>query len=216
MIVKSQSPELTIPELPITDYVLRHADRLGDKPAPVDGPTGRTLTYRQLRDGVRRVAAGLAKRGFRKGDVLAIYSPNLPEYSLAMMGAAALGGIVTTANPLYTPDELAKQLVDSGAKLLVTVPPFLDKAAEAAAKAGGIEEIFVFGDAPGARPFADHVALALTVAHQPQLRRLWHAQPLPGPDGRYTRARGHPEGSGPVVSTSQSTTSSIEPEVSRT
>jgi len=77
MIVKSQSPELTIPDVSITDYVLRHADRLGDKPALVDGPTGRTLTYRQLRDGVRRVAAGLAKRGFKKGDVLAIYSPNL-------------------------------------------------------------------------------------------------------------------------------------------
>ncbi len=68
----------------------------------------------------------------------------------------------------------------------------------------------------GARPFANHVALALTVAHQPQLRRLWHAQPLPGRDGGYTRARRHPDGSGPVVSTSQSTTSSIEPEVSRT
>ena len=135
MIVKSQSPDVTIPDVPITDYVLRHADRLGDKPALIDGPTGRTLTYRQLRDGVRRVAAGLAKRGFKKGDVLAIYSPNLPEYGLAMLGAASLGGIVTTANPLYTADELAKQLVDSGARLLVTVPPFLDKAKEAAAKA---------------------------------------------------------------------------------
>jgi acyl-CoA synthetase (AMP-forming)/AMP-acid ligase II len=154
MIVKSQSPEVTIPEVSITDYVLRHADRLGDKPALVDGPTGRTLTYRQLRDGVRRVAAGLAKRGFKKGDVLAIYSPNLPEYALAMLGAASVGAIVTTANPLYTADELAKQLVDSGARLLVTVAPFLDKAKEAAAKAGGIEDIFVFGDAAGARPFA--------------------------------------------------------------
>jgi acyl-CoA synthetase (AMP-forming)/AMP-acid ligase II len=100
------------------------------------------------------VAAGLAKRGFKKGDVLAIYSPNLPEYALAMLGAASLGGIVTTANPLYTADELAKQLVDSGARLLVTVPPFLDKAVEAA-KAGGIEDIFVFGAADGARPFAE-------------------------------------------------------------
>ena len=86
MIVKSQSPEVTIPEMPITDYVLRRAERLGDKPALVDGPTGRTLTYRQLADGVRRVAAGLAQRGFKKGDVLAIYSPNLPEYALAMLG----------------------------------------------------------------------------------------------------------------------------------
>src|SRR5262249_7372958 len=78
MIVKSTSPTVTIPEVPITDYVLRHAARLGDKPALVDGPTGRTITYRGLADGVRRVAAGLAKRGFKKGDVLAIYSPPHP------------------------------------------------------------------------------------------------------------------------------------------
>jgi len=52
---------------PITDYVLRHADRLGDKPAWSMGRPAATLTYRQLRDGVRRVAAGLAKRGFKKG-----------------------------------------------------------------------------------------------------------------------------------------------------
>jgi acyl-CoA synthetase (AMP-forming)/AMP-acid ligase II len=72
-----------------------------------------------------------------------------------MLGAASAGAIVTTANPLYTADELAKQLVDSGARLLVTVPPFLDKAVEAAARAGGIEDFFVFGDAAGARPFAE-------------------------------------------------------------
>jgi len=154
MTVKSSSPDVSIPDVSITDYVLRHAARLGDKPALVDGPTGRTITYRGLADGVRRVAAGLAKRGFKKGDVLAIYSPNLPEYGLALLGSAAIGGVTTTANPLYTADELAKQLADSGARLLVTVPPFLDRAREAAEKTG-IEEIFVFGSAEGARPFAE-------------------------------------------------------------
>ncbi len=154
MIVASSSPSVNVPEVPITEYVLRHAVRLADKPALVDGPTGRTLTYRQLADGIRRAAAGLARRGFAKGDVLAIYSPNLPEYAIALLGAASLGGISTTANPLYTADELAKQLQDSKARLLVTVPPFLDKAREAAAKSG-VEEIFVFGSAEGARPFAE-------------------------------------------------------------
>ena len=62
MIVKSQSPEVTIPEVSITDYVLRHADRLGDKPALVDGPTGRTLTYRQL-----RTAFDAWRRAWRSG-----------------------------------------------------------------------------------------------------------------------------------------------------
>src|SRR5437879_2854321 len=57
-------------------------------------------------------------------------------------------------NPLYTADELANQLRDYGARLMVTVPPFLEKAKEAAAKTG-IEEVFVFGTAEGARAFAD-------------------------------------------------------------
>jgi acyl-CoA synthetase (AMP-forming)/AMP-acid ligase II len=154
MTVKSTSPDVTIPDVSITEYVLRHAARLGDKPALVDGPTGRTLTYGQLAGGVRSAAAGLARRGFRKGDVLAIYSPNLPEYAVAFLAVAALGGVNTTANPLYTADELANQLRDSGARFLVTVPAVLDKAREAAARSG-VEEVFVFGGAEGATPFAD-------------------------------------------------------------
>jgi acyl-CoA synthetase (AMP-forming)/AMP-acid ligase II len=153
MIVKSKTADVNIPDVSITEYVLRHAARLGDKPALIDGPTGRTLTYRQLSDGVRRAAAGLAKRGFKKGDVFGIYSPNLPEYAVIFLAVASLGGINTTANPLYTADELAKQLADSRARFLVTVPMFLDKAKEAAKKSG-IEEVYVFGTADGATPFS--------------------------------------------------------------
>ncbi|HEY7870659.1 MAG TPA: AMP-binding protein, partial [Methylomirabilota bacterium] len=150
--MNSASPPVTIPDVTITDYVLRHAARLGDKPALIDAPTGRTLTYRGLADGARRVAAGLAGRGFGKGDVLAIYCPNLPEYAIVFLGVAMAGGVNTTVNPLYTADELANQLRDSKARLLVTVPPFLDKAREAAGKSG-VEEVFVIGQADGARPF---------------------------------------------------------------
>src|SRR6202022_2403971 len=150
----STSPNVTIPSVPITDYVLRHAARLGDKPALIDGPTGRPLTYRQLADGVRRTAAGLARRGFGKGQVFAIYCPNLPEYAVVFLGVAMAGGINTTVNPLYTADELAKQLEDSGARFLVTVPAFLDKAREAAAKSR-VEEVFVFGGARAPPPFTD-------------------------------------------------------------
>ena len=154
MIVKSSSPDVTIPDVSITDFVLRHAVRLGDKPALIDGPSGRTLTYHQLADSVKEAAAGLAKRGFKRGDVLAIYSPNVPEYAVIFLAVASLGGINTTANPLYTADELAKQLADSGARFLVTAAPFLDKAKAAAGKSA-VEEIFVFGSADGATPFSD-------------------------------------------------------------
>src|SRR5712664_176288 len=152
--MNSTSPPVTIPNVPITDYVLRHAARLGDKPALIDGPTGRTLSYRQLAEDARRTAAGLAQRGFGKGQVFAIYCPNLPEYAVVFLGVAMAGGINTTVNPLYTADELATQLNDSGARFLVTVPAFLEKAKAAAAKSK-VEEVFVFGAAEGARSFTD-------------------------------------------------------------
>jgi acyl-CoA synthetase (AMP-forming)/AMP-acid ligase II len=65
----------------------------------------------------------------------------------------SLGGVVTTANPLYKPDELVHQLADSGARALLTVPPFLEQARAAAAKAG-CEDLLVLGEGEGATPFA--------------------------------------------------------------
>jgi acyl-CoA synthetase (AMP-forming)/AMP-acid ligase II len=152
-IVLSPHPDVTIPDLPLHEYVLRDAMDRADQAALIDGPSGRTLTYGQLAGGVRRVAAGLAARGFAKGDVFAIYSPNLPEYALAFYGVSAAGGVNTTVSPLYTADELARQLGDSGARFLLTVPPFLDGALDAASRSG-VEEVFVLGEAEGATPFA--------------------------------------------------------------
>jgi acyl-CoA synthetase (AMP-forming)/AMP-acid ligase II len=118
MIFKSPYPDAVIPELSTTQYVLARAQALGDKPALIDGPSGRTITYEQLAQAVQRAAAGLAQRGLQKGDVFAIYSPNLPEYAVAFHAVASLGGIITTINPLYTADELAYQLNDAGAQYL--------------------------------------------------------------------------------------------------
>lgn len=154
MIFTSPYAPVTIPEQPLSTVVLAGAAQHGDKPALIDGPTGRTLTYRQVVEGVRRVAAGLAMRGFGQGMVCAIYSPNIPEYPIAFHAVASLGGISTTINPLYTVDELVYHLKDSGARYLITVPAFLDKAQEAATQVD-LAEIFVFGEAPGATPFAD-------------------------------------------------------------
>jgi acyl-CoA synthetase (AMP-forming)/AMP-acid ligase II len=164
MVITSTSPPVTIPKTSITEFVLRHAERLAAKPALIDGPSGRTLTYGALADGIRRAATALARRGFAKGDVFAIYSPNVPEYAIMFNAVASLGGVVTTVNPLYTAGELAKQLQDCRARLLVTVPPFLDKAREAAAQSG-IEDIYVFGTAEGARPFSELLDAPPTPPH---------------------------------------------------
>src|SRR5262245_194208 len=136
MIVKSPSPAIQIPESTVHDFVLRHATRLADKPAIIDGPTGRTLTYAQFADAVRRVATALHRRGFRKGDILAVYSHNVPEYGVVFNAVSLVGGIVTTANPLCTATELIKQLKDSRPRLMVTAGACVDKAKGADAAAG--------------------------------------------------------------------------------
>src|SRR5262245_39996607 len=112
MIFRSPFPDITIPDVSLTAFVLRHAERLADQPALIDAPTERRLTYGHLADGVRRTAAGLARRGFHKGDVAAIYSPNCLEYPIAFHGAVSLGGVVATINHLSTVDEVGYYLND--------------------------------------------------------------------------------------------------------
>src|SRR5436853_1602102 len=152
MIFRGPYPDVTIPEVSLSDFIFRSKSEFKDKPAIIDGPTGRSLTYGQLEDAVTRTAAGLAKRGFKKGDVFAILSANCPEYAIAFHAVAMLGGVNTTVNPLYTAEEAACQLTDSGAKLLVTAPQFLEKA-RAAAQRSAVHELFVFGEGDGATPF---------------------------------------------------------------
>lgn len=153
MIFTSPYNPVEIPEIALTPFVMQKAQEMGDEPALIDGTTGRTISYAQLVDSINKAAAGLHARGFEKGDVLGIYSPNLPEYAIVFHAVSMLGGVNTTINPLYTVDELTFQLNDAGAKFLVTIPMFLDKALEAAGKTG-VEEVFVFGEADGATPFS--------------------------------------------------------------
>lgn len=153
MIFRAPYSEVTIPDVSLTEFVFSRADELADKAALIEGTTGRVITFSQLLQSVRRVAASLTARGFRKGDVFGILSPNLPEFAIVFHGVAMIGGIVTPINPFYTDNEIAHQLEDAGARFLITVPQFMDKAREAAREAK-IEELFVIGEAEGATPFS--------------------------------------------------------------
>ena len=153
MIFTSRFPDVAIPDVPLVDYVFERADQFLDHVALIEGPTGRRITYRELQALVRRVASGLTARGFRRGDALCLFSPNIPEYAAVFFGVASLGGVNTTANPMYGAEELARQLRDSGARIVVTVPILADRALKAAELVGGAE-VIVFGEAPGCTPFA--------------------------------------------------------------
>jgi acyl-CoA synthetase (AMP-forming)/AMP-acid ligase II len=165
MIHRSPFPDVEVPDLPLTSYVLAGGGR-GDKPALIDGVSGQVLTYAGLAGAIRLLAGGLVAGGFAKGDVLALMAPNTPEYAVVFHAAAMAGGVVTTINPAYTEAEVRNQLQDCGARVLVTVPPL----AETASRAGAgtkVAEIYVLGEVPAAdaqplsslsgAPLAEHV-----------------------------------------------------------
>lgn len=146
IIHSSPLPDVEIPETAITGYVLREAARVPDRPALIDGPTGRTYTYAQLTGMIHSFAGGLQARGLGPGDTIALMSPNIPEFAIVFHGAAVAGVAVSTINPTYTAEEVRFQLTDSEAKMLITIAMFADVAAEAISGTG-VSEMVIIGDA---------------------------------------------------------------------
>src|SRR5262245_46276846 len=116
----SPHPMLAIPRQPLAEFVLAGAAARGNRVALRCAQTGRDITYAALPGLVDRTAAGLAALGVGKSDVVAILAANSPEFVVAVLAIARLGAVVTPANPACTQEDLAKQLQDSGARLLLT------------------------------------------------------------------------------------------------
>ncbi len=140
MIFESSRDPVAIPDVSFTDLVLSRVERHPHRVAFVDGPTGRLLTYGGLRDAIDGATRELTERGFGPGDVLALLSPNVPEFAVAFHAALSAGGVVTTLNPVWTTREISRQLGDAGARLLVTGPHGREKA-RMAARETEVEEV---------------------------------------------------------------------------
>jgi long-chain acyl-CoA synthetase len=109
------------PSIPgLLDEIVR---KYGGRPAFHN--LGRTLSYAELDKLSRDFAAFLqGLPGMAKGERVAIMSPNLLQYPVALFGILRAGMIVVNVNPLYTPKELEHQLQDSGARAIVVVENF--------------------------------------------------------------------------------------------
>jgi acyl-CoA synthetase (AMP-forming)/AMP-acid ligase II len=140
--------DVEIPDVSITSYVLRLADTHPDRPALIDGPTGRVTTFAELKHLIHSFAGGLVARGFGKGDTLGLMAPNIAEYAVVFHGVAVAGGTVTTINPTYGAEEVRFQLRDAGASMLVTIGMFAETAIEAI-QGTGITEVLTLDGAPG-------------------------------------------------------------------
>lgn len=150
-IIKSRFPDVEITAQSVTERVFRGIDP--DRTILIDGPSGREMTGAQFIGAVKSLAGGLTERGLA-GQVLALMAPNIPEYCVVFHGAAWAGGTVTTINPTYTAHEVKHQLLDSDARILVVVAPFLDTAREAV-QGTNVQELIVIGAAEGVTPLSD-------------------------------------------------------------
>ncbi|KAF9311110.1 hypothetical protein BG003_007780 [Podila horticola] len=149
---------MEVPYMNAYTFVTSNPNKTPDLfPLITDALTKRSITYGEWKRDTRRWAAGLQSLGFKRGDVLALFSFNQIDYSITMFGPMLLGGTTTTANSAYTVDELAYQLTDSGASVLVAHPEMIKTALESAAKAGiPLSKVFVYGEqtVQGCRPYS--------------------------------------------------------------
>jgi len=83
-----------------------------------------SLTYAELNDLTDRLAAALADMGVQKGDRVAIFMPNIPQFIMAFYGILKAGGVVVASNPTYTQREIEHQLNDSGVETIICMSRF--------------------------------------------------------------------------------------------
>ena len=157
--------------------------------APLIDFMGATYSYAETQDAARRVAAGLHAMGIRAGDRIGLFLPNVPHYVAAYHGALMLGAVVVNFSPLYSVEELAHQVADSGTRVLFTISatallPTALKVLEASAL-----ERLVVGSVAGALPAGKALAYRwfkrAEVAAMPADPRITRFSALIANDGRF-------------------------------
>ncbi|GAB0092995.1 4-coumarate--CoA ligase [Sergentomyia squamirostris] len=126
---------INIPQCTIDQYVWNNVHEWENKVAAVCGITDRQYTYAEMRDNCAALAVRLQKMGLRQGQTVGICLPNLPEFPIAALGALEAGCVVTSVNPIYTPDEICRQLLDADAEFVVTTVDRFSAVQEACALA---------------------------------------------------------------------------------
>jgi acyl-CoA synthetase (AMP-forming)/AMP-acid ligase II len=150
--------EAPVGELTVTQRLLDTAAARSAHVALLGGSAPASCSYPELAVTLQRAAAGLAWRGVRPRDVVGVYVADAASYILACHAIRGAGGVPTPVAAQLTVPEIAGQLADCGARMLITSPPFAPVAL-AAADRSWVRQVISFGDAPGATPFASLLGL---------------------------------------------------------
>jgi len=109
--------EINILDMSVPELFDRIVEKYGDKTALIF--YGKKINYRELRELVNRMATALADLGVGKGDTVALYLLNSPQYVIAYFATLRLGARVTPISPVYTSIEVKHQIEDSEARTVV-------------------------------------------------------------------------------------------------
>jgi acyl-CoA synthetase (AMP-forming)/AMP-acid ligase II len=125
----------------VLDACRQHPSRL----AVVDDTTGQRVTYGELAHHADRIGAWFTDRGYGRGDVVAVWAPNIAPWVSVAVGAMAARCAVTGISPLATDPEAAQQLTTSRARALVTFAPFAARAI-ALRQQSAVQDVIVLGE----------------------------------------------------------------------
>jgi len=117
---------LEYPDVPLHWFLEESARKYPDTLASImPGKFGETeLTYAEVNALANRLANALIDLGVKKGDRVALYMPNCPQFLIAYYAILKAGGVVVATSPLYSPREVEHQLKDSGAETIILLSMF--------------------------------------------------------------------------------------------
>ncbi|TGZ55917.1 uncharacterized protein [Temnothorax longispinosus] len=119
-IIMSPAGEASYPETLIHEFVWNNIENYPNHVALECGVNGKKYTFAQAKDATYYIGRSLRHMGLNKGDVVALVAPNLPDTVLGFLGSSSAGLVVTTVNPLYTAEEMPRQLLKANAKAVIT------------------------------------------------------------------------------------------------
>lgn len=139
-------------ETTVTQRLVDIAACYGSRPALISAGRADACSFAELATTILGAAAGLAWRGLRPRDIVAVHVPDAICYVLACHSVSAAGGIPCPVQAGLSVTDMAGQLADCGARMLLTAEP-LAAAGLAAADRSWVRQVISFGDAPAATPF---------------------------------------------------------------
>ena len=146
-----QSPfQIDIPQTDVLSYLFPPNKEPSEQPIWIDAEdTTKSLSPKQLLQWVKRLGVGLDRLGLQQDDAVLIYSSNHIFVPVAYLGVSGSGRIFTGCNPAYGIDETVYQLGNTGAKILLVEPQYLELVLKAASKSKfPRDRIYLFDDKP--------------------------------------------------------------------